>query len=171
MTNTNDLVAQIEDLATKLGQARSSIARRFLGQDRVVDLTLTALVCGGHAVLIGLPGLGKTRLVDTLSTVMGLDGNRIQFTPDLMPADILGSEILDVDNDGNKSELINDVGRVIELGLEDANGTPLQISYTVGFFDTELSVANYFVSQTFPVLVESDVNKLQTNASTTYINT
>jgi MoxR-like ATPase len=56
---------------------------------------LTALLCGGHALLIGLPGLGKTRLVETLSTVMGLHGNRIQFTPDLMPADILGSEVLD----------------------------------------------------------------------------
>jgi MoxR-like ATPase len=67
-----------------------------------VDLTLTALICGGHAVLIGLPGLGKTRLVDTLSTVMGLNGNRIQFTPDLMPADILGSEILDTNADGTR---------------------------------------------------------------------
>jgi MoxR-like ATPase len=103
MTNPTDLVAQIEELAQKLGQARTSIARRFIGQDRVVDLTLTALICGGHAVLIGLPGLGKTRLVDTLSTVMGLDGNRIQFTPDLMPADILGSEILDVDAKGKRA--------------------------------------------------------------------
>ena len=103
MTNPTDLVAQIEELAQKLGQARTSIARRFIGQDRVVDLTLTALICGGHAVLIGLPGLGKTRLVDTLSTVMCLDGNRIQFTPDLMPADILGSEILDVDAKGKRA--------------------------------------------------------------------
>ena len=96
MAESADLVAEIETLGGKLAEARSSIAQRFLGQDRVVDLTLTALICGGHAVLIGLPGLGKTRLVDTLSTVMGLDGNRIQFTPDLMPADILGSEILDL---------------------------------------------------------------------------
>ena len=66
MSDTDDLVAKIETLGMKLGQARSSIASRFLGQDRVVDLTLTALICGGHAVLIGLPGLGKTRLVDTL---------------------------------------------------------------------------------------------------------
>ena len=65
--------------------------------------TLTALICGGHAVLVGLPGLGKTRLVDTLSTLMGLHGNRIQFTPDLMPADILGSEILDTAKDGSRA--------------------------------------------------------------------
>jgi MoxR-like ATPase len=103
MTDQVDLVTEIEELGDKLRQARASIARRFIGQDRVVDLTLTALICGGHAVLIGLPGLGKTRLVDTLSTVMGLDGNRIQFTPDLMPADILGSEVLDQAADGSRS--------------------------------------------------------------------
>ena len=102
MSDTEDLVTQIETLGQKLAQARASIASRFLGQDRVVDLTLTALICGGHAVQIGLPGLGKTRLVDTLSTVMGLDGNRIQFTPDLMPADILGSEVLDSLPDGTR---------------------------------------------------------------------
>ncbi|MBS1301084.1 MoxR family ATPase [Loktanella sp. SALINAS62] len=103
MANTDDLVAQIEALGEKLALARASIAARFLGQDRVVDLTLTALICGGHAVLIGLPGLGKTRLVDTLSTVMGLDGNRIQFTPDLMPADILGSEVLETGEGGARA--------------------------------------------------------------------
>jgi MoxR-like ATPase len=103
MANATDLVAEIEALGEKLGQARTSIANRFLGQERVVDLTLTSLICGGHAVLIGLPGLGKTRLVETLSTVMGLNGNRIQFTPDLMPADILGSEILDTNKKGERS--------------------------------------------------------------------
>ena len=103
MTTEADLVADIEALGTKLAAARASIGKRFIGQTRVVDLTLTALLCGGHAVLIGLPGLGKTRLVDTLSTVMGLNGNRIQFTPDLMPADILGSEILDTNADGARA--------------------------------------------------------------------
>ena len=103
MSTETDLVADIETLGGKLAQARASIAKRFIGQERVVDLTLSALICGGHAVLIGLPGLGKTRLVDTLSTVMGLDGNRIQFTPDLMPADILGSEILDQNADGSRA--------------------------------------------------------------------
>ncbi len=103
MANDADLVAQIEELSAKLGEARTSISARFIGQPRVVELTLAALVCGGHAVLIGLPGLGKTRLVDTLSTVMGLDGNRIQFTPDLMPADILGSEVLETSEDGKRN--------------------------------------------------------------------
>lgn len=97
------MVAEIEALGSKLAEAKQSITNRFIGQERVVELTLTALLCGGHGLLIGLPGLGKTRLVETLSTVMGLHGNRVQFTPDLMPADILGSEVLDTSEDGSRS--------------------------------------------------------------------
>jgi len=103
MSDPDDLVAEIEALEDKLAEAKRSITRRFIGQERVVELTLAALLCGGHALLIGLPGLGKTRLVETLSTVMGLHGNRIQFTPDLMPADILGSEVLDTAADGTRN--------------------------------------------------------------------
>lgn len=103
MSDTEDLVAEIEAVEAKLTEARASIMRRFIGQERVVDLSLTALLCGGHGLLIGLPGLGKTRLVETLGTVMGLDGNRVQFTPDLMPADILGSEVLDTSKDGKRA--------------------------------------------------------------------
>ncbi|WP_295512095.1 MoxR family ATPase [Sulfitobacter sp.] len=103
MTEASDMVADIEALGEKLAQAKASITNRFIGQERVVDLTLTALLCGGHGLLIGLPGLGKTRLVETLSTVMGLEGNRVQFTPDLMPADILGSEVLDTAPDGTRA--------------------------------------------------------------------
>ena len=103
MTNSQDMVSEIEALGEKLAQAKASITRRFIGQDRVVELTLTALLCGGHGLLVGLPGLGKTRLVETLSTVMGLDGSRVQFTPDLMPADILGSEVLDTNDDGTRA--------------------------------------------------------------------
>ena len=96
------LIAEIEALGARLAEAKASIGRRFIGQEQVVDLVLAALLCGGHALLVGLPGLGKTRLVDTLATVMGLKGNRIQFTPDLMPADILGSEVLDTTPDGGR---------------------------------------------------------------------
>lgn len=103
MSDDAQLVAEIEGLASRLIDAKASITKRFIGQPRVVDLTLTALLCGGHGLLIGLPGLGKTRLVDTLSTVMGLNGARIQFTPDLMPADILGSEVLETGTDGSRA--------------------------------------------------------------------
>ncbi|MGR3502015.1 AAA family ATPase [Pseudaestuariivita sp.] len=107
MTDTGadatQMVAEIEALADKLSAAKEALAARFIGQTEVVDLSLTALICGGHALLIGLPGLGKTLLVDTLGTVMGLNTNRVQFTPDLMPADILGSEVLDQNEDGTRA--------------------------------------------------------------------
>ena len=98
-----ELVAEIEALAEKLVAARAMIDRRFIGQERVVELALAAMLCGGHGLLVGLPGLGKTLLVDTLATVMGLKSNRIQFTPDLMPADILGSEVLETAADGSRA--------------------------------------------------------------------
>ena len=97
------LLDEIEALAVKLGEARQAVATRIIGQDRVVELALAAMLSGGHALLMGLPGLGKTRLVETLSTVMGLSGNRIQFTPDLMPSDILGSEVLETAEDGGRA--------------------------------------------------------------------
>ena len=103
MAKTEDLVGEIEELGARLVEAKASINTRFIGQDNVVDLTLSALLCGGHGLVIGVPGLGKTRLVDTLSTVMGLKGARVQFTPDLMPADILGSEVLESDATGRRS--------------------------------------------------------------------
>jgi MoxR-like ATPase len=103
MTEDTELLAGLEALEEKLARARASITRRFIGQERVVDLALSALLCGGHGLLIGLPGLGKTRLVETLGTVMGLATKRVQFTPDLMPADILGSEVLETAQDGSRA--------------------------------------------------------------------
>jgi MoxR-like ATPase len=103
MRDEEQLVARIEALGEKLHLARTAVAQRFIGQDRVVELALSAMLGGGHALLVGLPGLGKTLLVDTLSTVMGLTANRIQFTPDLMPADILGSEVLETAADGGRA--------------------------------------------------------------------
>ncbi|MGI3211159.1 AAA family ATPase [Roseovarius tibetensis] len=103
MNDDLDLLAGLDALEGKLAEARQSITRRFVGQEQVVDLSLAALLSGGHGLLIGLPGLGKTRLVETLGTVMGLDTNRVQFTPDLMPADILGSEVLETSDDGARA--------------------------------------------------------------------
>lgn len=103
MADAQDLVKDIEALGGKLGDARASIGKQIIGQQNVVDLSLIAMLSGGHALLMGLPGLGKTLLVDTLSTVMGLSTNRVQFTPDLMPADIIGSEVLETAADGARS--------------------------------------------------------------------
>jgi len=103
MTEAAELVAEIEALGEKIAQARAAVAQRFIGQEKVVELSLTALLCGGHGLLVGLPGMGKTLLVDTLGTVMGLSTGRVQFTPDLMPADILGSEVLETSTDGSRA--------------------------------------------------------------------
>ena len=103
MSQAEDLVTVLEELGAKLAAARAEIGGRFIGQEAVVDLVMAALLPGGHALLVGLPGLGKTLLVDTLGTVMGLRTNRIQFTPDLMPADILGSEVLETAADGTRA--------------------------------------------------------------------
>ena len=99
----DDLLAEIEALGATLSRARDQIGRRVIGQEAVVDLALNALLSGGHALLVGAPGLAKTRLVEALGTVMGLDASRVQFTPDLMPADILGAEVLEQDSHGGRA--------------------------------------------------------------------
>ena len=97
------LVGEIEALGHRMALVRERIGRIIFGQQEVVDETLITLLAGGHVLLIGFPGLGKTRLVDTLGTVLGLDTKRVQFTPDLMPADILGSEVLEEGEAGRRS--------------------------------------------------------------------
>ena len=96
------LISDVDRLAAAASAARTEIARVIHGQDEVVEQVLVALLSGGHALLVGVPGLGKTLLVDTLGTVLGLDRKRVQFTPDLMPADITGSEVLDEGQGGRR---------------------------------------------------------------------
>jgi len=96
-------VEQIKDLTAKLAETKAMIARRVIGQTQVVDQTLMTVLCGGHGLLVGVPGLAKTLLVEALGTVLGLHSNRVQFTPDLMPADILGSEVLETADDGSRA--------------------------------------------------------------------
>jgi MoxR-like ATPase len=97
-----EILEQIEVTIDRLGRVRAEIGRVIFGQDRVIDETLTTLLAGGHLLLVGVPGLAKTRLVETLGTVLGLSQKRVQFTPDLMPADILGSEILEETEGGRR---------------------------------------------------------------------
>ena len=93
----------IDRLGGDIAAAREGIGKVIFGQNRVVEETLVTLLAGGHLLLIGVPGLGKTRLVETLGKVFGLDEKRVQFTPDLMPADILGSEVLEESEKGRRS--------------------------------------------------------------------
>ncbi|MFY7669855.1 AAA family ATPase [Tenacibaculum sp. MEBiC06402] len=88
-------VAAVDNLVKKYAQLQQEIGKVIIGQNEAVNFTLLSIFCGGHSLLIGVPGLAKTLLVNTISSSLGLGFNRIQFTPDLMPSDILGSEILD----------------------------------------------------------------------------
>ncbi len=88
-------VAAIHNLVQKRAELKSEIAKKIVGQDDVIDQLLLCIFSGGHALLVGVPGLAKTLMVNTISEALGLQFKRIQFTPDLMPSDILGSEILD----------------------------------------------------------------------------
>ncbi len=98
-----DLVAEVERLTDRIARVREAVGQVIFGQPEVVDQTLITLLSGGHVLLVGVPGLGKTKLVETLGTVLGLAEKRVQFTPDLMPADIIGSEVLDETAEGKRS--------------------------------------------------------------------
>ena len=98
-----DIVAEADRLASRLAAAREAMGSVIFGQDDVIEKALVTILSGGHALLVGVPGLAKTKLVETLGTVLGLDASRVQFTPDLMPSDILGSEVLEEDSKGKRS--------------------------------------------------------------------
>ena len=98
-----EILDRIEVTIDRLARVRTEIGKVIFGQDRVIDETLITLLAGGHVLLVGVPGLAKTRLVETLGVVLGLSQKRVQFTPDLMPADILGSEILEEGEGGRRS--------------------------------------------------------------------
>lgn len=96
-------VQDLEATSEKLSAVRDAIGKFIFGQQNVVDQSLITILANGHGLLIGVPGLAKTRLVDTLAHVLGLDSKRIQFTPDLMPTDIVGSEVLEEASSGRRS--------------------------------------------------------------------
>ncbi len=102
-TDMDAIVAEAESAVGRIGAARTAIARVIFGQESVVDRALVTILAGGHGLLVGVPGLAKTKLVETMGTVLGLSERRIQFTPDLMPSDILGSEVLEQAADGSRA--------------------------------------------------------------------
>jgi MoxR-like ATPase len=97
------IVRSAEQVAGQIRAAKDAISTVIFGQDRVIENTLVTILSGGHALLIGVPGLAKTKLVETLGITLGLDAKRIQFTPDLMPSDILGAEVLDESDEINRA--------------------------------------------------------------------
>jgi MoxR-like ATPase len=101
--NPDTIVREVEKAVARLAQVREAIGRVIFGQRDVVDQVLVTMLAGGHGLLVGVPGLAKTRLVEALGVVLGLATKRIQFTPDLMPADIVGSEVLEESESGRRS--------------------------------------------------------------------
>ena len=97
------LVQEADAAVAAIRSVRAAIGKVIFGQDMVVERALVTLLAGGHGLLVGVPGLAKTKLVETLATVLGLDERRVQFTPDLMPSDILGSEVMDQDAEGRRA--------------------------------------------------------------------
>lgn len=103
MTHDQDMESLFNNSVEKLHQAKTEISNIIFGQNEVIDQTLISLLSGGHVLLIGVPGLAKTLLVETVATVLGLNSNRIQCTPDLMPADVVGSEVLEESGQGKRA--------------------------------------------------------------------
>ncbi len=102
-TDMAEVAEKAERAVNRISEARADIAKIIFGQDIVVEQSLVTILSGGHGLLVGVPGLAKTKLVETLGTVLGLDARRIQFTPDLMPSDILGAEVMEQDPSGARS--------------------------------------------------------------------
>ncbi|MGL4291419.1 MAG: AAA family ATPase, partial [Phreatobacter sp.] len=97
------IIRAAEATVAQVRLARSNISTVIFGQQSVIDQALITVLSGGHALLVGLPGLAKTKLVETMGVVLGLDARRVQFTPDLMPSDILGSEVLEESASGKRA--------------------------------------------------------------------
>ncbi len=102
-TSPIDIVAEAGGAVAALADVKTEIGKAVFGQDRVIELVLCAILAGGHALLEGAPGLAKTRLVESAAQALGMDWGRVQFTPDLMPSDILGSEVMDETATGQRS--------------------------------------------------------------------
>ena len=104
LTQTDDaIVGRIEAAGERIKRVQKAASAVIFGQEQVIERTLVTILSGGHALLIGVPGLAKTLLVETLGKILGLDAKRIQFTPDLMPSDIIGSEMLEDSTVGRRS--------------------------------------------------------------------
>jgi MoxR-like ATPase len=102
-TKTSAIEADISAINAKLTAARAQVGSVIFGQDKIVEQIFVTLLSGGHVLLIGVPGLAKTMMVETVAKILGLDTNRVQCTPDLMPADIIGSEVLEEDDKGKRN--------------------------------------------------------------------
>lgn len=153
-------VQEINNLVEKFNSLKSEIRKVIIGQEDAVNFTLLSILCGGHSLLIGVPGLAKTLLVNTIAEVLGLQFKRIQFTPDLMPSDILGSEILDQDKNFKfiKGPIFSNI-----ILADEINRTPpkTQAALLEAMQEKSVTVAGQFFRLSKPFFVLATQNPIE----------
>jgi len=153
-------VAAIDNLVVKFQNLKSEIGKVIIGQEQAVDYVLLSVFCGGHSLLIGVPGLAKTLLVNTVSDALGLQFKRIQFTPDLMPSDILGSEILDKNREFTfiKGPIFSNI-----ILADEINRTPpkTQAALLEAMQEKSVTIAGHHYQLDAPFLVLATQNPIE----------
>lgn len=153
-------VAAIDNLVLKFQTLKSEISKVIIGQEQAVNYVLLSAFCGGHSLLIGVPGLAKTLLVHTVSNVLGLNFKRIQFTPDLMPSDILGSEILDKNREFKfiKGPIFSNI-----ILADEINRTPpkTQAALLEAMQEKSVTIAGQYFQLDAPFLVLATQNPIE----------
>lgn len=153
-------VAAIDSLVVKFKDLKTEIGKVIIGQEQAVNYVLLSVICGGHSLLIGVPGLAKTLLVNTVSDALGLDFKRIQFTPDLMPSDILGSEILNKDREFTflKGPIFSNI-----ILADEINRTPpkTQAALLEAMQEKSVTISGYHYQLELPFLVLATQNPIE----------
>ena len=164
MSNTENAAKQAEHFRTAYGKIKSEVAKMMVGQEEVIDGVLTALMAGGHVLLEGVPGLGKTMLVSSLGKALNLHFSRIQFTPDMMPADIQGTSILVEKEGGGQQVEFREGPLVASLILADEinRATPkTQSALLEAMQEKQLTVGNRTIKLQEPYCVMATQNPVE----------
>jgi MoxR-like ATPase len=153
-------VAAIDSLVVKFKDLKTEIGKVIIGQEQAVNYVLLSVICGGHSLLIGVPGLAKTLLVNTVSDALGLDFKRLQFTPDLMPSDILGSEILNKDREFTflKGPIFSNI-----ILADEINRTPpkTQAALLEAMQEKSVTISGHHYQLELPFLVLATQNPIE----------
>lgn len=161
----NEMKSEWENVLNQTSALRAEIARVVIGQDEIVEQMLVALLCRGHCLVVGVPGLAKTLLVSTLGTILGAKFHRIQFTPDLMPMDIIGSEILQDAGGGHKRQFEFSEGPIFAnlILADEINRTPpkTQAALLEAMQEKQVSVAGKQMRLPEPFIVYATQNPIE----------
>lgn len=161
----NEMKSEWENVLNQTSALRAEIAKVVIGQDEIVEQMLVALLCRGHCLVVGVPGLAKTLLVSTLGTILGAKFHRIQFTPDLMPMDIIGSEILQDAGGGHKRQFEFSEGPIFAnlILADEINRTPpkTQAALLEAMQEKQVSVAGKQMRLPEPFIVYATQNPIE----------